>query len=84
VSWKPLREGINKSEYEEYKFLNNYYLQCLKVDFVYYEIVKVMKELPSLEQDRKNVEFMYLLVSRCFFEISQIKTLKELPNQLDQ
>jgi hypothetical protein len=75
VSWLPLRKYINKNEHIQYEKLRNYYLQCLKVDFIYYDIIAQLNEMEKLKEEREFVEFMYLLISRCFFEMSQLNVI---------
>jgi hypothetical protein len=77
VSWEPFRRGIDKSQHLQYQQLRDYYLQCLKVDFVYYDIICILSEIPAFESSREHVEFLYLLFSRCFFEMSQLHVITQ-------
>jgi hypothetical protein len=77
ASWEPLRRGIDRREHVLYEQLKNYYLQCLKVDFVYYDIILIINQIPDFHDSREHVEFLYLLFSRCFFEMSQLHVITQ-------
>lgn len=64
----------------QYQKLKDYYLQCLKVDFVFHDIIYLLNQVHGFEETREHVEFTYLLFSRCFFEMSQLNTIIEQGN----
>jgi hypothetical protein len=57
--------------------MKKYYLECLKVEFIYIHIIKA---LPTTKE-RYLVELMNLLIGSCFTSLSRLKQLQNQKNK---
>jgi hypothetical protein len=66
---------MNTYEDELYKWVKNNHLECLKTELIYIEIVEKIEKNQMLDLDNRDViELIYLLLTRCYSNISCIKS----------
>lgn len=65
---------MDKEEDKILQWVRENYHECLKTEFILKEIVIPIEKRHLLNfNDRKNVELMYLITSRCFLNMSFIQ-----------
>ena len=67
-----LKARINYDENNFYRDMRRYYLRCLKVEFVYFSILRPL-DLAEMKPSRPVLELLYLVAGSCFSTISRVK-----------
>lgn len=67
------RKEISNEDAKVRNWVEEQHLECLKTEFIFKAIFLPIEEKKCLDlSERRNMEFMYLLISRCFFNMSFI------------
>ena len=67
------RKEISNEDAKVRNWVEEQHLECLKTEFIFKVIFLPIEEKKCLDlSERRNMEFMYLLISRCFFNMSFI------------
>ena len=80
------RKEISNEDTKVKNWVEDQHLECLKTEFIFKTIFLPIEEKKCLDlSSRRNVEFMYLLISRCFFNMSFInEEVKHADHELVQ